>query len=91
MRPEIEKALRVKCLSQDILEVLMEDQTTFNETDLRNVIEMLARSVTDLANVYTGLEEDHSTALKGTVAKMRIGFNTLQFGKVKQRLENESV
>ncbi|MDZ5470571.1 hypothetical protein SM124_02295 [Bacillus sp. 31A1R] len=91
MSPEIEKALRVKCIANDILELLMEDQTNFSEMDLRNIVELLARSVNDLTNIYTGLDEDHGTTLKATIAKMRIGYNTLNYGKMKQRLENESV
>lgn len=39
MKVESEKALRVKSLSQDILEHLMEDSTSYNHEDLKHVIE----------------------------------------------------
>lgn len=79
MKLEIEKAYRVKSLSQDILEHLMEDNTIYNPEDLKHVIEMLARSVADLVTLYTDPEGDHETALKGTISKMRIGYNVLQY------------
>ncbi|EWG11733.1 hypothetical protein [Cytobacillus firmus] len=79
MKLEIEKAYRVKSLSQDILEHLMEDNTSYYSEDLKHVIEMLARSVADLVTLYTDREGDHETALKGTISKMRIGYNVLQY------------
>ncbi|KAF0824370.1 hypothetical protein ACOSZF_08025 [Cytobacillus firmus] len=79
MKLEIEKAYRVKSLSQDILEHLMEDNTIYNPEDLKHVIEMLARSVADLVTLYTDPEGDHETALKGTISKMRIGYNVIQY------------
>ncbi|PWW19878.1 hypothetical protein DFO73_11872 [Cytobacillus oceanisediminis] len=79
MNLEKERANRVKCLSDDILEKLMEDNIAYNPEDLKNVIEMLARSVADLVNIYTGKEEDHATALKGTISKMRISYNILHY------------
>ncbi|WP_232233770.1 hypothetical protein [Bacillus sp. J33] len=79
MNLEKEKANRVKCLSEDILEQLMEDKILYNPEDLKNVIEMLARSVSDLVKVYTGEEGDHSTALKGTISKMRVAYNILYY------------
>lgn len=79
MKVEFEKALRVKSLSQDILEHLMEDSTSYNHEDLKHVIEMLSRSVSDLATLYTDRTGDHETALKGTISKMRISYNVLQY------------
>ncbi|MEK3855336.1 hypothetical protein [Cytobacillus sp. FSL H8-0458] len=79
MKLEKEKAYRVKSLSQDILEHLMEDNTSYQQDDLKHVIEMLARSVADLVTLYTDREGDHETALKGTISKMRIGYNVLQY------------
>jgi hypothetical protein len=79
MKSENEKAYRVKSLSQDILEHLMEDNTAYHYEDLKHVIEMLARSVSDLATLYTDREGDHETALKGTISKMRISYNVLQY------------
>ena len=79
MNLEQEKAYRVKSLSQDILEHLMEDNTIYRHEDLKHVIEMLARSVSDLVTLYTEREADHETALKGTISKMRIGYNVLQY------------
>ncbi|MCM3705803.1 MULTISPECIES: hypothetical protein [Cytobacillus] len=79
MNLDKEKAYRVKSLSQDILEHLMEDNTSYRHDDLKYVIEMLARSVSDLVTLYTDREGDHETALKGTISKMRIGYNILQY------------
>ncbi|PLR75592.1 hypothetical protein CU633_20355 [Bacillus sp. V3-13] len=90
MKIEMERALRVKSLSSEILEQLLEDRTSFKEKDLRNAVELLARSVQDLANLYTGLEEDHVSTLKATIMKMKVCNNTLYYGKSKKSLENES-
>ncbi|UOE56940.1 hypothetical protein LIT38_08345 [Bacillus sp. CMF12] len=79
MKLETEKAFRVKSLSKDILEHLMEDSTSYKHEDLKHVIEMLARSVSDLVTLYTDREGDHEAALKGTISKMRISYNVLQY------------
>ncbi|GLB60410.1 hypothetical protein NCCP133_25420 [Cytobacillus sp. NCCP-133] len=50
-----------------------------NPEDLKNIIEMLARSVSDLIKIYTGKEKDHLTAQKGTISKMRVGYNILHY------------
>ncbi|UII57201.1 hypothetical protein LS684_07095 [Cytobacillus spongiae] len=91
MRRDIERALRVKSLSLDILAELMEDGVTYDERELKHSVELLARSVNDLVNLYAGIEEDHPTTFKGTIAKMKIATNNLQSCKEKKRLENESV
>ncbi|PLR80709.1 hypothetical protein CVD25_20380 [Bacillus canaveralius] len=90
MKIEVERALRVKSLSNDILEQLLEDRISFKEKDLRNAVELLARSVQDLTNLYVGVEEDHVSTLKATIMKMKICHNTLYYGKSKESLENEN-
>ncbi|KAF0820134.1 MULTISPECIES: hypothetical protein [unclassified Cytobacillus] len=89
MKLEKEKAYRVKSLSQDILEHLMEDNTTYHYEDLKHVIELMARSVADLAALYTDMEGDHETALKGTISKMRIGYNILQYKETSKHVRRQ--
>ncbi|KML39746.1 MULTISPECIES: hypothetical protein [Bacillaceae] len=89
MKHEKEKAYRVKSLSQDILEHLMEDNTIYRHEDLKHVIEMLARSVSDLVTLYTEREADHETALKGTISKMRIGYNVLQYKETSKMVRKQ--
>ncbi|MBN8199368.1 hypothetical protein [Bacillus sp. NTK034] len=89
MKLENEKAYRVKGLSQDILEHLMEDNTSYNSEDLKHVIEMLARTVSDLVTVYTDREGDHETVLKGTISKMRISYNVLQYKEISKLVRKQ--
>lgn len=88
MKMELEKALRVKSLSQEILKELVEDRTSYKEDDLRQVIELLARSVNELSDLYLGQNCDHDLVLKGTIIKMKIGLNTIAMKK--KSLENEN-
>lgn len=81
MKLEQEKALRVKSLSQEILKELLEDRTFYMEEDLRRVIELLARSVNELSDLYMGQNCDHDLVLKGTIMKMKVGLNTIALKK----------
>ncbi|WP_080846800.1 hypothetical protein [Cytobacillus gottheilii] len=81
MKRELEKALRVKSLSKEILQELLEDRISYKEEDLRQVVEVLARSVNELSDLYIGRPCDHEVVLKGTIMKMRIGLNTVKMKK----------
>ncbi|WP_282155130.1 hypothetical protein [Cytobacillus gottheilii] len=81
MKRELEKALRVKSLSQEIIQELLEDRISYKEEDLRQVIEVLARSVNELTDLYLDCSYDHEVVLKGTIMKMRIGLNTVKMKK----------
>ncbi|MEW9108899.1 hypothetical protein ACQCT6_06495 [Cytobacillus gottheilii] len=81
MKRELEKALRVKSLSQEIIQELLEDRISYKEEDLRQVIEVLARSVNELTDLYLDRSYDHEVVLKGTIMKMRIGLNTVKMKK----------
>ncbi|RLQ97084.1 hypothetical protein [Falsibacillus albus] len=81
MKREMEQAARVKSTVNELLQMLMKEQNDFNEKELQYAIELLARSVLDLANVYTDLDSDVETTLKATLIKLRVSYNVLSKGK----------
>lgn len=91
MRKDLERALRVKSISHEIIQELLTDGATYNEQQLKQTVELLSRSIHDLTNVYSELEADHESTLKATIAKMRMALNSLKTGKTKKVVENESV
>ena len=68
---------RIRELANSIIQSGLQDQAHYEEWQLRNVIELLARSVVDATNVQLGDDTDPSTSLKATVCKMKMAYNEM--------------
>lgn len=77
MNIEVEQALKVKSIALDIIEELLKDESHYKEKDLKQAAEMLSRCICDLVNIYAGITDVHETALQGTIAKAKVGYNAV--------------
>jgi hypothetical protein len=78
MRREMGQALKVKETVLDLIQELLNDQKVFTEQELKATVELLARGMCDMVNVYTNTMEDHETVLKGTIVKVKIANNIVK-------------
>ncbi|MBM7704714.1 hypothetical protein [Metabacillus iocasae] len=79
---EREQLLRVRELANEIIRLRLQDSAEFSELELKNNVELLARSVIDLVNIQLLEDADSSTSLKATVCKMKMAYNQME--KVKK-------
>ncbi|WP_377915700.1 hypothetical protein [Bacillus songklensis] len=75
---EHEQLRRIRELAEGVIQSCLQDGTRYDEPQLRNVIELLARSVVDTANLNLGDDIDPPTSLKATVCKMKMAHNAMQ-------------
>lgn len=80
---EKEKAAKIKELSDEILRKVLHDGYAPDAYSLKNVAELLSRSVYDLSEMYVNDQCNHEETLKGTLAKMQIALNTMDRTKIK--------
>jgi hypothetical protein len=69
---------RIRELAQGVIQSCLQDGTQYDELQLRNVIELLARSVVDTTNLHLGDDVDPPTSLKATVCKMKMAHNAME-------------
>ncbi|MDR0137036.1 hypothetical protein RFW18_04705 [Metabacillus idriensis] len=81
--PEKEKVLKIKEFSDDIVRKVLHDEYSPDAHSLKNVVELLSRSVYDLSEMYLNDQCNHEETLKGTLAKMKIAFNTVDQNRIK--------
>jgi hypothetical protein len=74
---EQEQLKRIRELAHHIIQSGLQDGTYYDEGQLRNVIELLARSVVDTTNLHLGDDIDPPTSLKATVSKMKMAYNEM--------------
>ncbi|KUP07607.1 hypothetical protein Q73_04535 [Bacillus coahuilensis m2-6] len=77
MKNETELALHVKAIASDILELILNEEKQYDESQMRNSLEYMTRCVRDLVNVYVDTIEDHEEHLKHTVSKAKVSLNIL--------------
>ena len=75
---EKEKVIRIKELSDEIVRKVLHDEYTPDASPLKNVVELLSRSIYDLSEMYLNDQCNHEETLKGTLAKMKIACNTIE-------------
>ncbi|MEI5905937.1 hypothetical protein WAK64_02500 [Bacillus spongiae] len=78
MKTEIEQAIRIKSTALDVIEELVKNEYSLNEQQVKESLELMARCVCDLVNVYTNITEDHQSALQGGMIKSKICLNLIQ-------------
>ncbi|PLR69451.1 hypothetical protein [Bacillus sp. UMB0893] len=76
--PEKEKVIKIKGLSDEIVRKVLHDGYTPDASSLKNVVELLSRSVYDLSEMYLNDQCNHEETLKGTLAKMKIACNSIE-------------
>ncbi|WP_078409267.1 hypothetical protein [Priestia abyssalis] len=84
---EQEQLKRIRELAHNIIQSGLQDGTHYDEWQLRNVTELLARSVVDLTNLNLGADIDPPTSLKATISKMKMAYNEMD----SQQRKNGSV
>ncbi|HWO96238.1 MAG TPA: hypothetical protein VNM45_07880 [Bacillus sp. (in: firmicutes)] len=80
---EQEQLKRIRELAHNIIQSGLQDGAHYDEWQLRNVIELLARSVVDTTNLHLGDDIDPPTSLKATVSKMKMAYNEMDQHKRK--------
>lgn len=84
---EQEQLKRIRELAHNIIQSGLQDGAHYDEWQLRNVMELLARSVVDITNLHLGADIDPPTSLKATVCKMKMAYNEMG----SQKRKNDSV
>lgn len=74
---ERDQLLRVRELANEILRLKVQDRTTYDELELRNNVELLARSVVDLTTLHLNEDVDPPTSLRATVSKLKMACNNM--------------
>ncbi|WP_110111690.1 hypothetical protein [Bacillus sp. CGMCC 1.16541] len=85
---ERDQLVRVKELASEIIRLRLQDSAEFSELELKNNVELLARSVIDLVNIQLSEDADTSTSLKATVCKMKMAYNQMENSKKKEALHS---
>jgi hypothetical protein len=83
---EREKLLKIQHLSKEIVRELLRDGYQLDETNWKNTVENLSRSIIDLTNIQLGLDANEETTLKATLSKVRIAYNSITSQKEKEQL-----
>jgi hypothetical protein len=81
--PEKEKVMKIKKYSDDIVRKVLHDEYAPDGDSLKNVVELLSRSIYDLSEMYLNDQCNHEETLKGTLAKMKIACNAVEQNRVK--------
>ncbi|AQX55412.1 hypothetical protein LZP85_05085 [Priestia flexa] len=84
---EQQQFVRVRELANEIIRFKLQDRAVYNEVELRNSVELLARSIVDLANVHLKEDADPETSLKATVCKVKMVYNHMNQKAKQQGLE----
>lgn len=74
---EQEKVKLIQEISEEIIRISVKDHKGKNMSEQEKVIELLARSLYDLSVMYLKPHSHHEEELKGTLAKVKIAYNTL--------------
>jgi hypothetical protein len=83
---EREKLLKIQHWSKEIVRELLRDGYQLDETNWKNTVENLSRSIIDLTNIQLGLDANEETTLKATLSKVRIAYNSITSQKEKEQL-----
>jgi hypothetical protein len=83
---EREKLLKIQHWSKEIVRELLRDGYQLDETNWKNTVENLSRSIIDLTNIQLGSDANEETTLKATLSKVRIAYNSITSQKEKEQL-----
>lgn len=75
---EQEKVKLIQEISEDIIRISVRDHKGKNVSEQEKVVELLARALYDFSILYLTPHSHHEEALKGTLAKVKIAYNTLE-------------
>jgi hypothetical protein len=81
-----ENLLKIQHWSKEIVRELLRDGYQLDETNWKNAVENLSRSIIDLTNIQLGLDANEETTLKATLSKVRIAYNSITSQKEKEQL-----
>lgn len=79
---EKEKVVAIKNISEDIIRLTVRDQNDKHQTEQEKTVELLARALCDFSVLYLSSQSHDEELLKGTLAKVKIAYNTMN--KVKK-------
>jgi hypothetical protein len=74
---EQEKVKLIQEISEDIIRISVKDHKGKTMSEQDKTIELLARALYDFSVLYLSQHSHHEEALKGTLAKVKIAYNTL--------------
>lgn len=74
---DIERVIKIKQHSEEIVRIVLHDKYIPDSYSQKNVVELLARAVFDLSEMYLNGQCNQEQTLKGTLSKMKIACNGL--------------
>lgn len=75
---EQEKVKLIQGITEDIIRISVTDHKGKKISEHEKAVELLARALHDFSVLYLTPHSHHEEALKGTVAKVKIAYNTLE-------------
>jgi hypothetical protein len=75
---EQEKVKLIQEITEDIIRLSVTNHKGKNVSEQEKAVELLARALYDFSVFYLSPHSHHEEALKGTVAKVKIAYNTLE-------------
>ncbi|WP_226666097.1 hypothetical protein [Metabacillus litoralis] len=71
----------IQKISNDIIRMSVKDRQGKSMSEHEKTIELLARAMCDFSVMYLSPESNHEEILKGTLAKVKIAYNTIEESK----------
>ncbi|MDQ0229500.1 hypothetical protein [Metabacillus malikii] len=91
---EMDKVRLIQGIVNEIIQLSVEDRKNKPINEQEKAIELLARALYDFTVLQQSPHVSHNEALKGTVAKVKIAYNTIERIKstniIMTRIPNES-
>ncbi|WP_299092950.1 hypothetical protein [uncultured Metabacillus sp.] len=75
---EQEKVKLIQEITEDIIRLSVKDHQEKRRSEQEKAVELLARALYDFSVMYLSPQTNHEEALKGTLAKVKIAYNTLE-------------
>ncbi|QGQ46771.1 hypothetical protein [Metabacillus sediminilitoris] len=75
---EQEKVKLIQGITEDIIRISVTDHKGKKISEHEKAVELLARALHDFSVYYLTPHSHHEESLKGTVAKVKIAYNTLE-------------
>ncbi|KKI93898.1 hypothetical protein WQ54_02300 [Bacillus sp. SA1-12] len=75
---EQEKVKLIQQITEDIIRLSVKDHKEKRRSEQEKAVELLARALYDFSVMYLSPQSNHEEALKGTLAKVKISYNTLE-------------
>lgn len=75
---EQDKVKRILEISEDIIRLSVKDNQGKRKSDHEKAVELLARALYDFSIIYLAPQTAQQEILKGTLAKVKIAYNTIE-------------